>query len=193
MKSKDIPQHHLVYGKCRDFITGEEIIDTDDERYRQKIARFVVEKKGWPKAEITPHMKIETLFGKKFVVSKITLYVTLNGKPFMLIRYAPGSIVTRERSAVAAARVLLPDSTVPIAVVTNGKDAEILYTHTGEVINEGMNGIPSYKEAPALLTRYPPLPFKEDRRERELRILNVNDVEVCCVGDACPLPGSRKG
>lgn len=49
---KDIPSHHLIYGALKDFITGDEILDTDDERFRQKIARFLVEKKGWSKHDI---------------------------------------------------------------------------------------------------------------------------------------------
>jgi hypothetical protein len=34
------------------FITGETLVDTIDERARQKIARFLVEEKGYSKAEI---------------------------------------------------------------------------------------------------------------------------------------------
>jgi len=38
-----------ILGKTLDFITGREITDTDDERYRQKLARILVEKKGYDK------------------------------------------------------------------------------------------------------------------------------------------------
>ncbi len=107
----DIPSHHLVYGFLKDFITGEVVPDTDDERYRQKIARMLVE----------------------------------------VIRYGPGSLVTRQRSAIAAARVLNPEYCIPIAVVTNGQDAEILDTWTGKVIARGLEAIYSKKEAGNLI------------------------------------------
>ena len=50
----DVPSHHLIYGHCNDFITGETVVDTDDERYRQKLARFLVEKK---RAMLKPILK----------------------------------------------------------------------------------------------------------------------------------------
>ena len=70
----DIPSHHFVYGTCTDFITGESITDTDDERYRQKLARLLVEDKGYAKNDIEVRLKIETLFAKQFVVSTIDFF-----------------------------------------------------------------------------------------------------------------------
>ncbi|MCK7503858.1 MAG: hypothetical protein MZV70_06955 [Desulfobacterales bacterium] len=44
--------HHLILGKLTDFLTGEVLDDTLDERYRQKIARWLVEQKGYDLPEI---------------------------------------------------------------------------------------------------------------------------------------------
>jgi hypothetical protein len=44
--------HHLVLGELIDFLTGEIRVDTHDERYRQKIARFLVSQKGFAKEQI---------------------------------------------------------------------------------------------------------------------------------------------
>ena len=41
--------HHLILGEITDFITGKTIEDTHDERYRQKIAKFLVNEKGYDK------------------------------------------------------------------------------------------------------------------------------------------------
>ncbi len=190
---KDIPSHHLIYGTLKDFITGDEILDTDDERFRQAIARLLVEKKGWSRHDITPRKKIETLFVGNFVVSTIDFFVQYEGTPFMIVRYGPGSIVTRERPAIAAARVLLSGTRIPLAVVTNGKDAVILETQRGKKIGEGLEAIPTKSEAKELLSTYWPEPFPKEKRERELRILNAYDVEVCCAGAPCPLPGAPEG
>ena len=190
----DIPLHHIVYGTCTDYVTGETIVDTDDERYRQKLARYLVEEKGYEKKNIEVGLKIETLYNKQFVTSKISMVVKGESKRVMLIRYAPGSLVTRERSAIAAARVLDEDYQIPLAVVTNGEDAELLNTYTGEVLATGIEGIPAPDEAEKLARSLGFLSFDDEKkRERELRILNAYDVEVCCAGGPCALPDASEG
>lgn len=175
------PTHHIVYGTLIDNLTGEELVDTDDERTRQDLARMMVEEKGYAKADIEPRRAIETLFATQFVRSTITLTVSLDGRRIMVIRYAPGSLVSRERSAIAAARVLEEAYQIPLAVVTNGRDAELLDTATGKVLATGMEGIPDHQQAQTL---FPTLIFRDrlddTKRDRELRILNAFDVEICC-------------
>ncbi len=175
------PTHHLVYGTLHDYLTGEELVDTDDERARQELSRLMVEDKKYGRENLEPRRCIETLFATEFVRSNITLTVNLERKRIMVIRYAPGSLVSRERSAIAAARVLEEEYQIPLAVVTNGRDAELLDTVTGKVLATGMAAIPDSRQALELL---PTLVFRESlddsRRERELRILNAFDVEICC-------------
>ncbi|MBU0675433.1 MAG: type I restriction enzyme HsdR N-terminal domain-containing protein [Proteobacteria bacterium] len=188
----DIPSHHLIHGTLTDYLTGESLVDTDDERIRQKLSRFLVEEKGYSKEDLEPRRKIETLFAKVFVVSKIELVARIDGLPLMIIRYGPGSLVTRERPTLAAARVLEPDRIIPRAVITNGRDAEILDTGSGKVIATGLAGIPDRAEL-ATLTLAPLTALTEGRREKELRILNAYDVEICCAGGPCALPGAEEG
>ena len=183
----------MVYGTLTDFVTGEDIIDTDDERYRQKIGQFLVNEKGYDKADLEMRLKIETLFAGQFVTSKIAMVVNMHGKRFMLVRYGPGSIVTRERPAIAAARVLDDNYQIPLVVVTNGENAEILDTYTGKEIRHGMAGIPSKDEAAALFADLEFMPLAENRKEKELRILNAFDVEICCAGGPCALPNATEG
>jgi hypothetical protein len=190
----DIPSHHFIYGTLYDYSTGEPLIDTDDERYRQKLARLLVEEKGYAKEELLARQKIETLFAKSFVVSTIDLVVSISGQRFMVIRYGPGSLVTRERPALAAARVLDNDWVIPLTVVTNGEDAELLDSRTGEVLASGLEAIPTRAQALTLLPDLEFLPLPPGpRRQMELRILNAYDQEVCCVGGPCALPLAQEG
>ncbi|MGX9727247.1 MAG: type I restriction enzyme HsdR N-terminal domain-containing protein [Candidatus Electronema sp. VV] len=122
--------HHFVYGSLRDYLTDEELPDTDDERFRQQLARLLVEEKGFAKADLEPRLVIETLFNSIFVRSVIDLTVSLNGQRRLILRYGPGSLVTREKPALAAARLLDPACCIPLAIVTNGLDAELLETAT---------------------------------------------------------------
>ncbi len=184
----EAPKHHIVYGTLRDFITGEELPDTDDERFRQKIAKFLVENKGYDKQDITPRLRICTEFSGKKVCSRIDFLVKVNGISFMVIRYGPGSIVTRQRSAIAAAKILNPEYQIPIAVATNGEDAAVMDVFTGKVIGEGFEAIPSKDEATKILKNFKKMTLDEKKRERELRILNAYDVDMCSLYRAKP-PG----
>lgn len=174
--------HHLVYGTLNDYLTGEELTDTDDERYRQDLSRMMIEEKGYLKGDLAPRRYIETLFARCYVRSTIEITARLFDRDFMIIRYGPGSLVSRERAAIAAARVLNDDYRIPLAVVTNGEDAELLDTRTGKILGYGLHSIPDRNSAIKMVTDLEFLPPQEDdKRERELRILNAFDVERCCV------------
>lgn len=189
----DIKSHHMIYGTMTDYVTGREIVDTDDERYRQKLCRFLVEEKGYQKNDLEVGRTIETLFSGNFVVSKIDIVVSINDQRLLIIRYGPGSLVTRERPALAAARVFDPEYIIPVTVVTNGEDSEVLDTVTGKITGRGMGAIPDRQQTFAL-TGAPRLAGPTgERREKELRILNAFDVEVCCVGGPCALPNAPEG
>jgi hypothetical protein len=189
----DIPTHHMIYGSLADFVTGEPLVDTDDERYRQKLARLLVEERGFAKSELTMRRRIETLFARQFVASKIDIVVSLAGQRVLVVRYGPGSLVTRERPAIAAARVLEESQLIPLAVVTNGEDAELLDARTGKVLASGLTAIPTREAVVALLPDLDFSPVAPERREPELRILNAFDVETCCAGGPCALPGAKEG
>jgi hypothetical protein len=184
--SQDLPMpvpkpHHLIYGTLLDFLNGEELTDTDDERIRQKLSRMMVEEKEYPRESLVPRLRIDTLFSRCFVTSTIELTVSLQEKWLMIVRYGPGSLVSRERAAIAAARVLNPDYRIPLAVVTNGEDAELLDTRTGKILGYGLDSIPDYPAALEMLDQLEFLPpFEAIKKERELRILNAFDVERCC-------------
>ncbi len=177
----DIPTHHIIYGTLKDYITGEELTDTDDERFRQELSKMMVEKLGYQKEDLTPRRYIETLFSSQFVRSNIEFTVELNGRSVLLLRYAPGSLVSRERSTIAAARILEKEYQIPLAVITNGRDAELLDSGSKKVLATGMDAIPDRDQLQAML---PELEFREGaegkKREGEMRILNAFDLQICC-------------
>ncbi len=176
------PSHHLIYGTLVDYLTKEELTDTDDERLRQNLYRMMVEKKGYKRDELIPRTCIDTFFTHHFVRSTIDLTINIKKISLFIIRYGPGSLVSRERSAIAAARVLHPDYIIPLAVVTNGHDAELLDTITGKIIGNGLDSIPDRKGSLGLLqtVTFCSKPVG-DKLEREKRILNAFDLERCCL------------
>ena len=182
----DTSGHHIVYGVLQDYLTGVVLPDTDDERIRQGLARLLVEQLGYSKDELEPRLTISSCFNNNRVQTLIELTARINGRRLFILRYGPGSLVTRETAAVAAARILDPEYRIPLAIVTNGRDAELLETARGKVLAGGMDCIPDRNQAGALLQEYAFEPFTDPgRRDKALRILNVFDQEVCCAGTSC--------
>ncbi len=166
--------HKRILGKTTDFISGREITDTDDERYRQKIARLLVEVKGYEKSEIEPRCRIEMMIEGKKVLSLIDFVVTIRDKKIMVIKYGPGSLVTRERPALAVARIL-GDYQIPWTVVTNGEDAETLDTVSGEMIATGIDAIPAKASALEKLRNISLQGLSPEQVEAEKRIISAYD------------------
>lgn len=182
----DTSGHHIVYGVLRDYLSGEELPDTDDERIRQQLARLLVEDLGYGRHELETRLSISSCFNHTDVQSRIDFCARIDHKRLFILRYAPGSLVTRETPAVAAARILEPDYRIPLAIVSNGRGAELLETKFGSVIAEGMACIPNRRRAAELCREMSFEPYPDaQKREQALRILNAFDVEVCCRGNTC--------
>jgi len=167
--------HELILGKTVDFITGKTLVDTIDERARQKIARFLVEEKKYLKDEIEVRRPITLDVDGNSGTFRVNFVIRLEGKAFMVIIFGPGSLVSRERPALAAAR-LVENYEIPFAVVTNGKSAEVLETKSGKVIAEGLENVPSREEA---LEKRKTVTFatpSEERLSKERRILYAFEV-----------------
>jgi hypothetical protein len=184
--------HKRILGKTTDFITGREITDTDDERYRQKLARFLVEAKGYAKSDITPKRRIEMEIEGKKVLSMIDFVVSTDGRSVMVIKYGPGSLVTRERPALAAARIL-EDHQIPLSVVTNGEDAEVLDTASGNLVSTGIDSIPDKARAREMGEKGTLQKLSAKQIEAEKRILSAYDYlehDLECDADWCA-PGAE--
>ena len=140
------------------------------------LADFLVNERGFSHEDFIIRETIETIFNGETVISRIALVVRLQDKPVLMIRYAPGSIVTRERSALAAARIYDLDCQIPLVVVTNSQDAVIIDTYTGKSIAEGFENLPSRLQLLDQMVQLKFEPYANEKKiDREKRILNVFD------------------
>jgi hypothetical protein len=162
------------YDMLTDFVTGKEVPNIGAEENRQRIERFLVETKGYTKEDIEVDADIKFTIGDEEVHSNVDLVVSIQGKRFMVLRCVPGSLVSRQRETLAAAR-LLDVHQIPFSVVTDGKDAQLLNTATGEVLDQGMGAIPSKEEAIQRMKEMNLQPFPQDRLEREKIIFRSYD------------------
>jgi hypothetical protein len=174
--------HHLILGELTDLISGETLKDTHDERYRQKIARLLIGELGYTKEDIAPRSSLVVSAGDKKALLKIDFVVTLAARTCMLLQYAPGSLVTRRRSVLAATRLIAPYQ-VPVAVMTNGLDAEIIDGSSGEVIAKGLGSIPAKADLTKMAARSTFMPISDQPAEMESRILYCYEVDDRCECD----------
>ncbi len=174
--------HHLILGELVDFITGETIQDTHDERYRQKLARLLVKNKGFLKKEIEPRYELLVSVENKKAIIKIDYKVNLSGKICMIVKYGPGSLVTRQRPAIAVSRLVAPYQ-VPFVVVTNGEDADIIEGATGKIISSGLDSLPARDELVDRIARAQFDLISPEQAEMESRILYAFEVDGSCPCD----------
>lgn len=182
--------HHLILGKTFDYLTGAEIEDNHDERYRQKIARLLVEEKGFSKSEIKAKIKInlESASGRKGYIW-LDFSISLKDKILMIIKYGPGSIVTRQTPAIALSRLMAPYQ-IPFVVVTNGEEALVMDGESGAHISSGIDSIPDRINLEKKLESY----YFPEIRERSLKmaksLVYAYEIDGACPCDdnVCRLP-----
>ena len=153
----------------KDYITGQEVPDCDDEVIRQNMERLLVEEKGYDKADIEVDRWFDIDINGVLEKGRAELVVSVLKKPFMTIKSTRGSLVTREREALAASR-LSCDCQVPYSVVTNGRDAEFLDTLTGQVLAEGLEAVPNKEKALKMITNKTCPALDEGKRIKEGRV-----------------------
>lgn len=190
--------HHLILGRLTDFLTGRTIDDTHDERYRQKIARLLVQVKGYAKTDIVAQQMVQVKADAKCAGVPVTFVVHLDGRAALLIHYGPGSLVTRQRPALALARLAAPHQ-IPFVVVTNGESADILDGRSGKIIASGLERIPARNELKQALNGYKWEPVAPERADREARIVMAFEVDdrcpcdstVCIIGESGKMKDER--
>lgn len=150
--STDTPPEYLI-----DFVTGCTVPDTGAEANRQQVERFLVEDKGYAPEDIEVDAPITVNIEDETYTSSVDLVVSVHDRRYMAIKCAPGSLASREREILSAAR-LLDEHLIPVAISSDGSTALVWDTVSGDSLGEGLDAVPSKAEAerafdPALATR----------------------------------------
>ena len=103
----DDHSHHLILGELVDFLSGKTITDTHDERYRQQIARHLVNELKFDKSDVEAGREITLRTGDRSADVTADFLVYRNQRAVMMINYAPGSLVTRRLPTLALSRLSL--------------------------------------------------------------------------------------
>jgi hypothetical protein len=183
--------HHLILGELKDYLTGETLKDTHDERYRQKLARLLVEEKGFAKTEIIPRFPLTVRAGGKAAGMTVDFVVKVSDRFAMLVMYGPGSIVTRRQPALALSRLIAPYQ-IPVVVASNGEDADIIDGFSGETQGSGLNAIPSKSDLRLRLEAVEQRSMPDGLAEMAARIVYAYEVDDRCPCDdaVCRIEGN---
>lgn len=157
-----------------DFITGQSVPNVGAEINRQQVERYLVEEKGYRRQEVVVDAAIDIEIDGEVYQSTVDLVIQINDRPLMAVKCAAGSLGSREREIVSAAR-LLAATPLPLAIVSDGTNATVLDTATGRKRGDGMASIPSRIEAVDLAQADPLPPVAPDRMTREKLVFRSYD------------------
>jgi len=156
-----------------DFATGRTLPLVGAEANRQRLERFLVERKGYDRADLAIDVDIRLTVAGQPYHSQIDLVLSLEGRRFMLFKIAAGSLGSREREVLAAARLLEPHI-LPLAAASDGLSAIVMDVASGRRLG-GLEAIPDRAEARRILEKMPQPPLPEGRREKEKLIFRTYD------------------
>lgn len=134
--------------ELHDLITGQPLPEREDEPVRQA-AEALLLNLGYAKEDVVVEATRRLDWEGGCLAVRADLLVLHQGRPALLLRCARGSLVSREREAVATAR-LMDQTYVPLALVYNGHEAELLEVRSGKVIAAGDDVVPGPAELAGL-------------------------------------------
>jgi len=129
----------------KDYVTGKEVPNVGAEENRQAVEKYLVEQKGFLKEELEINAPLEIDIRGETYRASIDIVVSAAGRRLMAIKCAAGSLGSREKEILAAAK-LLESYQLPLSVVSDGKTAIVLDTPSGKTLGEGLSCIPSKEE-----------------------------------------------
>ncbi len=140
-----------------------------EEVIRQKIRGLLLSEKGYAVEDIAEEVPFELKTDREVFQLMVSILILIEGRSLVLIKCGAGSIMARERPALALSR-LFGEYQIPFTIVTNGEDAVILNTLTGETLDCGLTAIPDKKHLLAQLAdlKWVPLPEKRIKLERQI-------------------------
>lgn len=145
---------------------------------RMKTWEFLTKEKGFSRQEILVDPEFELKLSDCQIKVSIDFIILVDQKEAILIRCTPSSIESWERYVLAFARVIRQYQ-IPIAVVTDGERARIIDVITGKLKGETLKEIPSKEELFRYMKGLSPIPFPEEKLEREKRIVYAFEGVKC--------------
>ncbi len=129
----------------KDYVTGKEVPNIGAEENRQAVERYLVEQKGFLKEDLEISVPLEIDIRGETYRASVDIVVTTGDRRLMAIKCAAGSLGSREKEILSAAK-LLESYQIPLSIVSDGQTATVLDTLSGKTLGEGLLAIPSRED-----------------------------------------------
>lgn len=172
-----VPSEDILF----DYITGRATTNAGAEINRQTTERYLVESKGYDREDIEVDTAIRLDVGGKNFQATVDLVIRVSGYRFMAIKCAAGSLSSREKEIIAAAR-LLDDYQIPFSAASDGRSALVWDSLSGDLIGSGLDAIPPKSEAEASFNPGALIPLDDKRRRQQKLIYRTYATQSCATG-----------
>ncbi|MCX7793035.1 MAG: type I restriction enzyme HsdR N-terminal domain-containing protein [Thermodesulfovibrionales bacterium] len=160
-------------------ITAEESLELIQlSGIRMKTWEFLIKERGFSREDIIVDPEFELPLSDCSIKISIDFIIKAGGREAVLIRCAPTSIESWERYVLAFARVI-KEHQIPFAAVTDGERLRLLDVPSGRLRGERLEDLPSKEELLKYMKDLVPIPFPEEKLEREKRIVYAFEGVKC--------------
>jgi hypothetical protein len=158
--------------KFREGLNSPSACDTIKEEVIRKKTFDLLLEKGYLLKDLEEDVPYTLQTEQELFQLRASFLIKLKDRYSVLIKCGAGSLLARERPALALSR-LFTEHQIPLTIVTNGEDAVLLDTLTGETLGCGLSAIPDKIDLLSRREELKFLPLSEKRVALEKRILSA--------------------
>jgi hypothetical protein len=158
-----------------DRVSGQKIPLVGAEENRQEFLRVLLEDKGYLKEDILVDFPLEFTVSGEIYTTRLDIVLRIEGRLFAVVKVAAGSLGSREREVVAAARVL-EGGPAALGIVTDGRDALVWSASTGRLEGQGLGAVPARADGLRMLPEFDAAPLEGDALKRHRLIFRTYDI-----------------
>ena len=156
----------------------ERLAGLDLAQVRSRIIDYLLSRKGYSQEELETEREFRVELPEGPFTVRADIILKEGGVRFMVVKCALSSLESWERHSIAFCRVVEPYQ-IPYAVITDGERARVMNILKKGEVSEGLESIPSKREAPAIVRALATAPYPEEKRVKEKRMLYAFDGIKC--------------
>ena len=169
------------YQMITDFVTGKFVPDVGAEANRQAVERYLVNEKGYRRKDICVDMVLDLEVAGEHYQTRLDLVVFADGEAGVVIKCAAGSLDSREKEVISAARVAF-ERPVAYAAATDGQTALVYDAVNRKKCGRELASLPSPAALRQKVQQDPPEAIAPERLEKEKIIFRSYDLMNVNVG-----------